>query len=224
MGTPANQTAYANKPGRSLLRSIQKMENDILALQNKVDDEEHKTKALQNKAKELQNKAKELQNRVDDQAKELMILRPLTDTAVDIRKRFFATYRRREQEMEDKDHSIINSGNRRAHAGDVCLDVCLFRNHLIEYDHDATFSTLYGLSWLEAESLLEYKQLVYAMNARATTITNSRLWWNPEQESDFRRLLSWISNATADELEKFKEDTDGDTYPQRLFKSMDCMT
>ncbi|PWW72888.1 hypothetical protein C7212DRAFT_366058 [Tuber magnatum] len=198
--TSANQTAYANKPGRSLLRSIQEMKNDILELRNKVDNQEYGTKAL---------------------TEELVILRPLKDTAVDIRRRFFATYRRREHGMEDEDPPTINSGNLRAHAGDVCLDICLFKNHLIECD--VTFSTLYGLSWLEAEPLLGYKQLVCAMNARATAITNSRLWWNPEQEVAFRALVLWIGNATADELEKFKEDIDKDTYPQRLFESMDCV-
>jgi len=58
------------------------------------------------------------------------------------------------------------------------------------------------------------------MNARATTLTNKRLWWKPEQEVAFRNLLLWIGNATTDELETFNEGIDKETYPQLLLKSM----
>lgn len=201
--TPAKQKAYANKAGRSLLRSIHKMESDIVDLQNKVHEQEdnhiRSTKCL---------------------TEELMILRPLKENAVAIRRRYFATYRRSQDEMEDDDPLTIDSGNKSAHRGDVCLDVCLFKKRLIEYDD--TFSTLYGLSWSDAEALLGYEQLVCAMNARASAITDSRLWWTPLRELAFRALISWIGDASTDELKKFKEGIEKDTYPQRLFQSMGC--
>ncbi|KAG0644537.1 hypothetical protein HOY80DRAFT_740295 [Tuber brumale] len=139
--TPAKQKAYANKAGRSLLRSIHKMESDIVDLQNKVHEQEdnhiRSTKYL---------------------TEELMILRPLKENAVAIRRRFFATHRRSQDEMEHDDPLTIDSGNKSAHRGDVCLDVCLFKNRLIEYDD--TFCTLYGLSWSDAEALLVMSQSV----------------------------------------------------------------
>ena len=101
---------------------------------------------------------------------EVTMLRPFKETAVDIRKRFFATFRRREGGQENEDPSTIDSGNQRAHAGDVCLDVCLFRHHLIECDDN--FSTLYGLSWPEAEALLG--MLCYSFRSPMTICISNR--------------------------------------------------
>lgn len=167
-GTPGNNTAYANKPGRSLLRSIRTMEKklndqatDLLTLQKKVDDQESDILALRKKDNEQETEIVELQKRDDQQDYELMMLRPLKDTTIDIRKRFFATHIRKKGEDEPEDTATIMSGNLRAHAGDVCLDASLFKNGLIE-EYDDTFSSLYGLSWSTAESLLGMLPTVFS--------------------------------------------------------------
>ena len=85
------------------------------------------------------------------QTKEMAMLRRLKETAVDIRKRFFATSGRREELEENDDHLTIESGNKGVHAGDACLDISLFSNHIVKCDD--SFATLYCLSWHEAESL-----------------------------------------------------------------------
>jgi len=203
VGTSGNQTAYANKPGRTLLRSIQKMQTDILTLQKNgddqndeiltlqkngddqkdeiltlqknVDDQKDEILILQKNGDDQKNKILTLQKKVDSQDSEIMILRPLKDTAIDIRKRFFATYRRRVDEMEAEDKPTIDDGNLRAHAGDVCLDVSLFKNHFIECED--TFSTLYGLSWLEAQSLfgmqsISFRPSFFLLQSRKTQIHN----------------------------------------------------
>jgi len=99
--------------------------------------------------REIQQRATEALCRI---TKEVMMLRPLKTTAIDIRQRFFATFRRGQHSREVDDHLIIDCGNLQAHAGDVVLDVCLFRNH--EICSEETFSILYGVSWLQAEQLL----------------------------------------------------------------------
>jgi len=99
-----------------------------------------------------------------------MMLRPLKATAIDIRQRFFATFRRKQDSLQVHDQLIIHCGNHRAHAGDVALDVCLFKNHLI--CSDETFSTLYGVSWVPAEELLG--MLVYSPTLYQTICTSNR--------------------------------------------------
>jgi len=93
-----------------------------------------------------------LENKIQTLTQELMILGPLRETAINIRERFYATYRRSQNEMRVDDPFIIDSGNRRAHAGDVNLDVLLFKNGLIAWED--TFQALYGISWVQAERLL----------------------------------------------------------------------
>ena len=99
--------------------------------------------------REIQQRATEALCRI---TKEVMMLRPLKATAIDIRQRFFATFRRGQHSREVDDHLIIDCGNLQAHAGDVVLDVCLFKNH--EICSEDTFSILYGVSWRQAEQLL----------------------------------------------------------------------
>ena len=75
-----------------------------------------------------------------------------------IRERSYATYHRSRNEIRVDDPFIIDSGNRRAHVGDVNLDVHLFKNRLIAWED--TFEALYGISWVQAEKLLG--MLVYS--------------------------------------------------------------
>ncbi|PWW75293.1 hypothetical protein C7212DRAFT_322750 [Tuber magnatum] len=181
------KTVYTNEPGCSLLQSLQTMASKIDVLQKK-------TEVLSEK---------------------VAILGPLKNTAVDIRKRFFATFRRKKRHLAMGDRSTIASGNNRAHARDVCTDVSLFRNKLI--CSGDTFTALYGLHWREAGDLLEHKHLVYAMNKRATAVTNRRRW---DKEGDFRELVLWTKNATPAELEEFRNDVAGELSYKRLFLSI----
>ena len=98
------------------------------------------------------------------------MLRPLKATAIDIRQRFFATFRRKQDSLQVDDQLINHCGNLRAHAGDVVLDFCLFKNHLI--CSDETFSTLYGVSWVQAQELLG--MLVYSPTLYQTICTANR--------------------------------------------------
>ncbi|KAG0123144.1 hypothetical protein HOY82DRAFT_575198 [Tuber indicum] len=208
--TSANpKTAYANKRGQSLLRSLQDTEN---ALKAETEARKAETDALKAETKALIAEMRVL-------TREVTILRPLKETAVDIRKRFFAAFERSQGAPEEEYGPSIDSGNKKAHAGDVFLDICLFRHQLLKCDE--SFLSLYGLSWYEAETLIGYKLLVSAMNKRATVLTDRRLQWNFRKETAFRDLIKWIYDATAVELERFREDTDEDSYPQQLFKSID---
>jgi len=116
--------------------------------------------------REVQRLATEALCRITE---EVTMLRPLKATAIDIRQRFFATFRRKQDSLQ-VDQLIIHCGNLRAHAGDVVLDVCLFKNHLI--CSDETFSTLYGVSWVQAEELLG--MLVYSPTLYKTICTSNR--------------------------------------------------
>jgi len=104
--TSGNQTVYPKKSRRSLVQLIQKIQTDILILEKQVDNQDCKN----------------------------MILCLLKDTTIDIRKCLFTTYRGRKGDMEAMDTCTIDSGNLRALTSDMCLDVCLFKNHSIEYD------------------------------------------------------------------------------------------
>ncbi|KAG0644722.1 hypothetical protein HOY80DRAFT_1028123 [Tuber brumale] len=55
--------------------------------------------------------------------------------------------------MEADDEVKIRTRNMRPHESDVGLDVCLIKNHGLQYEE--TFCTLPGLPWLEAQSLLD---------------------------------------------------------------------
>jgi len=117
--------------------------------------------------REVQRLATEALCRITE---EVTMLRPLKATAIDIRQRFFATFRRKQDSLQVDDQLINHCGNLRAHAGDVVLDVCLFKNHLI--CSDKTFSTLYGVSWVQAEELLG--MLVYSPTLYKTICTSNR--------------------------------------------------
>ncbi|KAG0124303.1 hypothetical protein HOY82DRAFT_634397 [Tuber indicum] len=112
------------------------MEGQIHALQKKTADYEEALKAECEARKEA----------TEALMKEVTVLRPLKRTAVNIRERFFATYRRKKDALRIEDPFIIDSGNLRAHAGDVILEVCLFQNHLISFEE--TFSDLYEFGLL----------------------------------------------------------------------------
>jgi len=101
---------------------------------------------------------------------EVTMLCPLKATAIDIRQRFFATFCRKQDSLQVDHQLIIHCGNLQAHAGDVVLDVCFFKNHLI--CSDETFSTLYGVSWVQAEELLG--MLVYSPTLYKTICTSNR--------------------------------------------------
>ncbi|KAG0128152.1 hypothetical protein HOY82DRAFT_612405 [Tuber indicum] len=181
---------YANDPGHSLL-SIHQMENQIQKLLKKTDDHDA---ALTAEREARKAETERLEKQMDALTREVTMLRPLQATA------------------RIDDAYIIESGNHRAHMGDVILDVCLFKNHLISFNE--TFTALYGMPWPEAEkllaehqSLVKYTmlkgytsvrlllgstQLVDAMNARATGLTNSRLGWSFEEEAQYRILINAI--------------------------------
>ncbi|KAG0644724.1 hypothetical protein HOY80DRAFT_1028136 [Tuber brumale] len=136
------------------------MEKDLCEQNNTLAVLENRITELQNTVAVVQNAVAEVQNTVTKpgvkyarSSKELMISRPLQDTAVDIRGTFFATYHLRKDEIKDEDRVTIRSGKRRAPAGDVCLDVYLIKNHALACED--TFYTQYGLPWFEAQSLLE---------------------------------------------------------------------
>ena len=82
---------------------------------------------------------------------ELVLLRPLRETAVDIRRRFFAVFHR-PRVPAPGDLTTISFGNRAAHSGDLITDVMLFRHQLI--DCDETFKEIYGMDWRETDHLL----------------------------------------------------------------------
>ncbi|PWW77705.1 hypothetical protein C7212DRAFT_342603 [Tuber magnatum] len=168
------KTAYANEPGCSLPPSIQQMENQILALQKKTEDYEEALKVEGEARKEA---TEALEEKTQALTHEVTILHPLKGTAIDIQQCLFATYRGRQDAMRIDDPYIIDSGNLRAHAGDVILDIYLFKNHLIGFEE--SFSDLYGS-----------EQLVDDMNARATGIKNPRLGWSFEQEAEFRNFVN----------------------------------
>lgn len=98
-------TTYANSAGRSLLRSIEKMQTEI----------------RENKAHTMALK------------EELKWLRPLRSTSIDIRSRFFAIFRRG-GETDPDDPWIIKFGNEAAHSGDVETDVSLFRHNFLDFE------------------------------------------------------------------------------------------
>ena len=150
--TLANQIAYGNEGGRSLLTLMHKMNNDVLALQRKVDDQQRKhTESIKELTETKDVSIKALTETTAALTKEVNTLRPLGENTIEIRKRFFAIYRRRKHRGKRNDRTTIRSGNFAAHGGDVRLDAKLFKNGLIEYED--TFLALYGLSWLEPESL-----------------------------------------------------------------------
>ena len=149
-GPPFSRTIYTNKGGGSLLRSVQRsfnnMEANVLALRQQLKDQGQQLKD-QGQLIKGQGEGQKILN------KEVMTLNPLKDTAISIRKRFLATYRREGvNEEQDDDEETIHIGNVQAHTGNVRLDVHLFRNNLIQ--HSQTFSSLYGTSWERAEVLI----------------------------------------------------------------------
>jgi len=166
--TLANQIAYGNEGGRSLLTLMHKMNNDVLALQKQVDNHNESIKGLTETKDALQKQVdnhnesikgltetkdasiKALTETTEALTKEVNTLRPLGENTIEIRKRFFAIYRRRKHRGKRNDRTTIRSGSFAAHDGDVRLDARLFKNGLIEYED--TFLALYGLSWLDAES------------------------------------------------------------------------
>jgi len=190
------KTAHANHPARSLLLSMLEMENTILALERKNADQDDALKEerearhealkaerqareeainAEGEAREEAIKAEREVQRLATEAlcritEEVTMLRPLKATAIDIRQRFFATFRRKEDSLPVDDRLIIHCGTLRAHAGDVVLDVCLFKNHLI--CSDETFSTLFGVSWVQAEELLG--MLVYSPTLYKTICSSNR--------------------------------------------------
>ena len=132
--------AYGNSAGYSLLRSIERMHTEMLEFKAEA---EQGTRSLR---EDTERETKALKD-------ELMILRPLRETAVNIRRRFFATFRRDHDKLPTPgDTAIIQIGNHAAHKGDVITDVSLFRNHFM--DCHSTFVEIYGLDWCEAYPLL----------------------------------------------------------------------
>ncbi|PUU82323.1 hypothetical protein B9Z19DRAFT_1120929 [Tuber borchii] len=226
--------SYGNKPGRTLLHSIKLMEKrlndqetDIVKLLARAAEQDTDITTLQqnDSKKELQNLA--LRKRVDDherkgrdQAHEIMKLLPVQDLAIGIRKRFFATNCRSNDEKLPWDTEVIYSGNLRAHAGDVCLDFHLFQTGSLIKDCD-TFEDLYGVTWQAAGALIEYPQLVLAMNTRATELAKKHSKWAKIHEDAYRNLVIYVVNATPEDLEIFKtDDLEKDTYHRRLFESL----
>jgi len=156
-GPPFSRTIYTNKGGGSLLRSVQRsfnnMEANVLALRQQLKDQGQQ---LKDQGQQLKDQGQLIKGQGEGQKilnKEVMTLNPLKDTAISIRKRFLATYRREGvNEEQDEDEETIHIGNVQAHTGNVRLDVHLFRNNLIQ--HSQPFLSLYGTSWERAEVLI----------------------------------------------------------------------
>jgi len=68
----------------------------------------------------------------------------LGENAIEMGKRFFATYHCRKQGRKHNDRTRFVSGNFAAHGGEVRVDARLFNNRLIKYED--TFLAMYGLS------------------------------------------------------------------------------
>jgi len=73
----------------------------------------------------METKIEQLVARMEALQKELTILRPLQDTAVSIRDRFFATFLPSPVSTNIGNPSLISVGKEKAHDGDVVTDVCL---------------------------------------------------------------------------------------------------
>jgi len=113
------QSIYGNEARVSLLQSVLKTKSEV---------------------KQLRAETRELARKLDQQAEEIKqlqktktLLQPLQGTALAIRRRFFATFRRVEHLGGSGLVSTILGGNKVAHDGDVVTDICLFRNGLIDY-------------------------------------------------------------------------------------------
>ncbi|PUU72397.1 hypothetical protein B9Z19DRAFT_1137751 [Tuber borchii] len=223
------QIAYANSAGRSLLSTFENMyqemqdfkaesekvtgalQQEVVKLQDCKAESKKVTGVLQQEVVKLQEFKAKSEEQTIAHTQELVVLRPLRRTGVDIRRRFYATFRR-PREPADGDPAIIIDGNRAAHSGDVITDVSLFRHGLLHDDDLETFQELYGLGWAEAESLLEYNAIVAIMDKRATHKANPRLRWPEDDELYFLHLVDYVQNATEDQLEAFLIDI-VETYP-----------
>jgi len=104
--------------------------------------------------------------------KDVNILCPLGENAIEIRKLFFATYRSQKRRRKYDDRSTILLGNLATYGGKVGVDARLFKNGLIEYED--TLIALYGLSWLEAESLLCLFPFTFVSPPRITKHANTQ--------------------------------------------------
>jgi len=111
-------------------------------------------KHLKQNPKYSKKKAEVFEKKSIDQERELMMLRPVKDTAIGICDRFFATFLKSKASGHIilGNHSVIEIGNQKAHEGDVETDICLLEHDMIRYP--TTFRRLYGLAWAEAKSLL----------------------------------------------------------------------
>lgn len=208
------QRAYANEPSFSILKSIKAMEARLQMLEEKIRGQEWIA--------------------IRD---EITILRPLRDTAVGMRKEFFATFLRDQQSDTIGNPAAVREGDQIAHVGDVVTDICIIKNGLMDYKE--AFRALYGLNWQMAQELigtyiyfyqsplptalsntfitlpLVHPHIVEVMNIRATTLSGKGAVWT--QEAEFDQLIHWTRQATPKDLREFARDSIGNTEGKRLY-------
>ncbi|PWW72700.1 hypothetical protein C7212DRAFT_366292 [Tuber magnatum] len=126
-------------------------------------------------------KMEEKVNQLEALEAEVVMLRPLRKTTVEIRARFFATSRVQAGMRGIGLQASIDDGNEIAHGSDVVTDICLLKHGLIQYHQ--TFTHLYGMDWRAAMNLIDYPHLVEAMNYRAGGLHNN-LGWTKQSEFD----------------------------------------
>ncbi|KAG0643251.1 hypothetical protein HOY80DRAFT_1033698 [Tuber brumale] len=193
------QTAYANAGGKTILGSLQRLEMQVQGLIEK-------TECLQDELTQTNEELRDLR-------KEVTVLRPLKDSAVAIRRRFYANFTKNKMSNNQVNTAVIEAGNVVAHCGDVVTDVCLHQSQLVCYNN--TFKTLYGLPWEGAKVLIRYPHMVSVMDHRATIIAKRSGRWTTEDQ--FRALAVWTRKATPEDLAKFRADDVGRTPEKRLY-------
>jgi len=214
------QDAYANGPGASLLQSFH---DRFEKLEQQGMEQREKVAVLEKEGVTLKEK--------------ITVLWYLKDSAVAIRKRFFATYDRKQDQVQNSKDPAIGQGNKVAHDGDVITDVCLIENDLMDYKD--TFTALYGLDWESAKELsgmqiyfypshlptalsniipLVYPHIIEVMNIRATELTNSVSGWTPEIEAEFCALIGWTRWAIEGDPQELAKGFIGKSYGKGLDK------
>jgi len=169
------EPVYANPNGGPFLVSIYTMEKTIQQLLDRTKALEEKFEVFEKEsegfekesegfekkaavfekiAAVFEKKAAVFEKKSIDQERELTMLRPVKDTAIGIRDRFFATIlqSRAQGHIILGNDSVIQIGNQKAYEGDVETDICLLEHDMIRYP--TAFRQLYGLTWTEAKSLL----------------------------------------------------------------------
>ena len=129
--------AYANEHGASLLELVDEMRTQIKTLEQQVMEQREKMTVLEGEGM--------------TQKEKITVLWHLKDSAVAIRKRFFAVYSYKLKPGQISKDPVIKEGNQVAHDGDVITDICLMENGLM--DDKETFTALYGLKWERAKEL-----------------------------------------------------------------------